>query len=155
MLERFYMDLPRDRTWDVVEDLSEIELAAYFWKYSVASYGWKGLNFIGKGNGYFSDAMRDHSDVLSVVEYLSIPKEDVLAYEFRAAEAFRPSYFITRDRPTNSIVLCIRGTMVSKGLMGERLEMDQTNSQWSMIECIRYHDRSCLRIRTMAWRSCA
>ncbi|KAI7877192.1 hypothetical protein K492DRAFT_239349 [Lichtheimia hyalospora FSU 10163] len=111
MLERFYMDLPRDRTWDVVEDLSEIELAAYFWKYSVASYGWKGLNFIGKGNGYFSDAMRDHSDVLSVVEYLSIPKEDVLAYEFRAAEAFRPSYFITRDRPTNSIVLCIRGTM--------------------------------------------
>lgn len=112
ILEKFYMELPRDRTWDVVEDLSEIELAAHFWKFSVASYGWKGLNFIGKGNGYISDAMRDHSDALSIIEYLSIPKEDLLAYEFRSAEAFRPSYFIARDRSTNSIVLCIRGTMV-------------------------------------------
>ncbi|ORY99297.1 hypothetical protein BCR43DRAFT_489056 [Syncephalastrum racemosum] len=111
MLEKFYMELPRDRTWDVVEDLSEIELAAHFWKFSVASYGWKGLNFIGKGNGYISDAMRDHSDTLSILEYLSIPKEDLLAYEFRPAQAFRPSYFIVRDRPTNSIVLVIRGTM--------------------------------------------
>ncbi|KAI8145650.1 hypothetical protein BJV82DRAFT_20937 [Fennellomyces sp. T-0311] len=111
VLEKFYANLPRDRTWDVIEDLSEIELPAYFWKFSVASYGWKGLNFIGKGNGYFSDAMRDHSDALSILEHLSIPKEDLLAYEFRAAGAFRPSYYIALDRPTNSIVLCIRGTM--------------------------------------------
>ncbi|KAG2227573.1 hypothetical protein INT45_002258, partial [Circinella minor] len=111
VLEKFYADLPRDRTWDVIEDLSEIEMPAYFWKYSVASYGWKGLNFFGKGNGYWSDAMRDHSDALSIVEYLSIPKEDLLAYEFRLAGAFRPSYYISLDRPTNSIVLCIRGTM--------------------------------------------
>ncbi|KAI9316314.1 hypothetical protein BX666DRAFT_1858941 [Dichotomocladium elegans] len=111
VLEKFYTDLPRDRTWDVVEDLSEIDLPAYFWKYSVASYGWKGLNFIGKGNGYISDAMRNHSDSLSIIEHLSIPKEDLLAYEFRSAKAFRPSYFIARDRNTNSIVLCIRGTM--------------------------------------------
>lgn len=126
MLEKFYNDLPRDRTWDIVEDLSEIELAAHFWKFSVASYGWKGLNFIGKGNGYISDAMRQHSDALSIIEYLSIPKEDLLAYEFRSAQAFRPSYFIARDRSTNSIVLCIRGTMVStlfltKNLVQSRL----------------------------------
>ena len=112
VLEKFYAELPRDRTWDVIEDLSEIEMPAYFWKYSVASYGWKGLNFFGKGNGYWSDAMRDHSDALSIIEYLSIPKEDLLAYEFRVAGAFRPSYYISLDRPTNSIVLCIRGTMV-------------------------------------------
>ncbi|KAI9491174.1 hypothetical protein BDB00DRAFT_510582 [Zychaea mexicana] len=111
VLEKFYANLPRDRTWDVIEDLSEIELPAYFWKFSVASYGWKGLNFFGKGNGYFSDAMRDHSDALSIIEHLSIPKEDLLAYEFRMASAFRPSYYIALDRPTNSIVLCIRGTM--------------------------------------------
>ncbi|KAI9021001.1 hypothetical protein CLU79DRAFT_208354 [Phycomyces nitens] len=111
VLEKFYGELPRDRTWDLVEDLSEIELASHFWKFSVASYGWKGLNFIGKGNGYLSDAIRNHSDALSIIEFLSIPKEDLLAYEFRTAEAFRPSYFITRDRTTNSIVLVIRGTM--------------------------------------------
>ncbi|GAA5811701.1 hypothetical protein MFLAVUS_005142 [Mucor flavus] len=111
VLEKFYTDLPRERTWDVVQDLSEVDMAARFWKFSIASYGWKGLNFIGKGNGIISDAMREHSDAKSIIEYLTIPKEDLLAYEFRSAEAFRPSYFIARDRFTNSIVLSIRGTM--------------------------------------------
>src|SRR6266566_2561587 len=89
VLEKYYMELPRDRTWDLVEDVTEIDTASHFWKYSLASYGWKGLNFIGKGNGYISDVWRDHSDALSILEYLSIPKEDLLAYEFRPAEAFR------------------------------------------------------------------
>lgn len=112
VLEKFYSDLPRNRSWDIVENLSDVDMGARFWKFSIASYGWKGLNFIGKGNGIFSDAMREHSDAKSIIEYLTIPKEDLLAYEFRSAEAFRPSYFIARDRFTNSIVLSIRGTMV-------------------------------------------
>ncbi|KAI8646615.1 hypothetical protein BD408DRAFT_428613 [Parasitella parasitica] len=111
VLEKFYSDLPRNRSWDLVQNLSDIDMGARFWKFSIASYGWKGLNFIGKGNGIFSDAMREHSDAKSIIEYLTIPKEDLLAYEFRSAEAFRPSYFIARDRFTNSIVLSIRGTM--------------------------------------------
>jgi hypothetical protein len=86
------------------------------WRFSMASYGWKGLNFIGKGNGYLSDAVRDHSDAKSVMEHLSLPKEDLLAYEFRTGEAFRPSYFVAHDRSTNSIVLSIRGTMVSRSI---------------------------------------
>lgn len=113
VLEKFYTDLPRDRTGELVHDLSEIDMASRFWKFSIASYGWKGLNFIGKGNGIISDAMREHSDAKSIIEYLTIPKEDLLAYEFRSAEAFRPSYFIARDRFTNTIVLSIRGTMVN------------------------------------------
>ncbi|KAI8084773.1 uncharacterized protein BX664DRAFT_266001, partial [Halteromyces radiatus] len=111
VVERFYQELPRDRTWDLVTDLSEIQLASHMWRFSMASYGWKGLNFIGKGNGYISDAVRDHSDAKSVMEHLSLPKEDLLAYEFRTGEAFRPSYFVAHDRSTNSIVLSIRGTM--------------------------------------------
>lgn len=114
VLEKFYSDLPRSKAEDVVNDLSDIDNAARFWKFSIASYGWKGLNFIGKGNGIFSDAMREHSDAKSIIEYLTIPKEDLLAYEFRSAEAFRPSYFIAKDRFTNSIVLTIRGTMVKE-----------------------------------------
>ncbi|CEP17602.1 hypothetical protein [Parasitella parasitica] len=111
VLEKFYSDLPRNRSWDLVQNLSDVDMGARFWKFSIASYGWKGLNFIGKGNGIFSDAMRVHSDAKSIIEYLAIPKEDLLAFEFRSAEAFRPSYFIARDRFTNSIVLSIRGTM--------------------------------------------
>lgn len=112
VVEKFYNDLPRERTWDLVEDVSEIEIASYMWRYAMASYGWKGLNFIGKGNGIFSDAVRSQSDALSIIEHLGIPKEDLLAYEFRANAAFRPSYFIARDRKLNAIVLSIRGTMV-------------------------------------------
>ncbi|CEP10330.1 hypothetical protein [Parasitella parasitica] len=113
IVEKFYNDLPRERTWDLVEDVSEIETASYMWRYAMASYGWKGLNFIGKGNGIFSDAVRSQSDALSIIEHLEIPKEDLLAYEFRANAAFRPSYFIARDRKLNAIVLSIRGTMSS------------------------------------------
>ncbi|KAI9309024.1 hypothetical protein BJ944DRAFT_236459 [Cunninghamella echinulata] len=111
VVDKFYQELPRERTWDLVSDLSEIQLASHMWRFSMASYGWKGLNFIGKGNGYISDAVRDHSDAKSIMEYLSIPKDDLLAYEFRIGEAFRPSYYIARDRNTNSIVLAIRGTL--------------------------------------------
>ncbi|KAI9286188.1 hypothetical protein BC943DRAFT_321438 [Umbelopsis sp. AD052] len=111
VLEKFYTDRPKNRTWDLVTDLGEIEPAAHFWKFSIAAYGWKGLTFIGKSNGILTNATRKHSDALSVIEYLSLPKEDLLAYEFRTGEVFRPSYFIARDRATNSIVLSIRGTM--------------------------------------------
>ncbi|KAG2232972.1 hypothetical protein INT48_001035, partial [Thamnidium elegans] len=95
--------LPRERTWDLVQDVAEIKMASYMWRYAMASYGWKGLNFIGKGNGIFSDAVRAQSDALSICEHLNIPKEDLLAYEFRTGAAFRPSYFIARDRKLNAI----------------------------------------------------
>ncbi|KAG1105936.1 hypothetical protein G6F59_004551 [Rhizopus arrhizus] len=111
VVEKFYADLPRDRTWDLVQDASEIEMSSYMWRYAMASYGWKGLNFIGKGNGIFSDAVREQSDALSICEHLNIDKQDLLAYELRTGAAFKPSYFIARDRKLNAIVLSIRGTM--------------------------------------------
>ncbi|KAI8992179.1 hypothetical protein BDF20DRAFT_848787 [Mycotypha africana] len=113
IVEKFYNDLPRkeERTWDLVDNLEEIEMASYMWRYAIASYGWKGLNFIGKGNGILSDAVRAQSDALSICEHLEIPKDDLLAYELRTGAAFRPSYFIARDRKLNAIVLSIRGTM--------------------------------------------
>ncbi|KAL1918697.1 uncharacterized protein VTP21DRAFT_2719 [Calcarisporiella thermophila] len=111
LLEKFYEKLPREHTGDYVTNLAEIEEATYFWKFSIAAYGWRGLNFIGRGNGVFVDAIRQNSDALSVIEFLALPKEDLLAYEFRSGGVFHPSYYIVRDRTTNSIVLSIRGTM--------------------------------------------
>lgn len=73
--------------------------------------GWRGIHFLGKGNGTWADGMWNQSDMLSVVNFLKIAEEDMLAYEWRKTEVFRPSYFIARDRATNSIVLSIRGTM--------------------------------------------
>ncbi|CAM0136598.1 unnamed protein product [Umbelopsis sp. WA50703] len=111
VLEKFYTELPRERTWDVVKNLEDIDLASRFWTFAVAAYGWRGIHFLGKGNGIWADGLRSQSDMLSVVNYLKIAEEDMLAYEWRKSEVFRPSYFIARDRATNSIILSIRGTM--------------------------------------------
>ncbi|KAG2176612.1 hypothetical protein INT44_007276 [Umbelopsis vinacea] len=111
VLEKFYSDLPRERTWDVVNNLEDIDLASRFWTFAIAAYGWRGIHFMGKGNGIWADGLRNQSDMLSVVNFLKISNEDMLAYEWRKSEVFRPSYFIARDRATNSIVLSIRGTM--------------------------------------------
>jgi len=111
VLEKFYSELPRERTWDVVNNLEDIDLASRFWTFAISAYGWRGIHFLGKGNGTWADGMWNQSDMLSVVNFLKIAEEDMLAYEWRKTEVFRPSYFIARDRATNSIVLSIRGTM--------------------------------------------
>ncbi|CAO3649096.1 unnamed protein product [Cunninghamella blakesleeana] len=115
LLERFYGQLlPKDQqhpSKEIVMDLKQVELAGHFWKFAMASYGWKGLHYLGRGNGLFTDSWRNNSDALSVVESLSILEQDLLDYNFKSTGAFRPSYFIAHDRSTNSIVLSIRGTM--------------------------------------------
>ncbi|KAG0231349.1 hypothetical protein BGW41_002215 [Actinomortierella wolfii] len=73
--------------------------------------GWAGINFVGKGNGIIKDFIRWRLDHDCAIDFLRIPKEDLLAYEFHAAKVFHPSYLVALDRATNSIVLAIRGTM--------------------------------------------
>ncbi len=60
------------------------------------------------------DLIRWRSDHACAIDFLRIPKEDLLAYEFHASKVFHPSYYVALDRATNSIVLAIRGTMVSR-----------------------------------------
>ncbi|KAG0088581.1 hypothetical protein BGZ93_010330 [Podila epicladia] len=73
--------------------------------------GYAGINFVGKGNGIMKDLIRWRSDHACAIDFLRIPKEDLLAYEFHASKVFHPSYYVALDRATNSIVLAIRGTM--------------------------------------------
>jgi hypothetical protein len=68
---------------------------------------------VGKGNGIMKDLIRWRSDHACAIDFLRIPKEDLLAYEFHASKVFHPSYYVALDRATNSIVLAIRGTMVN------------------------------------------
>lgn len=70
---------------------------------------------MGKGNGIMKDLIRWRSDHACAIDFLRIPKEDLLAYEFHASKVFHPSYYVALDRATNSIVLAIRGTMVNHG----------------------------------------
>ena len=50
-LEKFYANQEPPKTGKLVRELSKIELPRHFYKYAMAAYGWKGLNFFGKGAG--------------------------------------------------------------------------------------------------------
>ncbi|KAG0263219.1 hypothetical protein DFQ27_001861 [Actinomortierella ambigua] len=111
VLERFYRNKTSERLDTGLATLEQVEHAGYFWRFSMACYGWAGINFVGKGNGIIKDFIRWRSDHDCAIDFLRIPKEDLLAYEFHADKVFHPSYHVTLDRATNSIVLAIRGTM--------------------------------------------
>jgi hypothetical protein len=55
--------------------------------------------------------VRSQSDEKSVLEFLAIPKPDLLNFELASEKVFRPCYFIAVDRHTSSIILSVRGTM--------------------------------------------
>ncbi|KAG0326718.1 hypothetical protein BGZ99_009116 [Dissophora globulifera] len=111
VLERYYRDVTSERIDTGLATLEQVEHAGYFWRFSMACYGWAGINFVGKGNGIIKDFIRWRSDHACAVDFLRIPKEDLLAYEFHTSKVFHPSYYVALDRATNSIVLAIRGTM--------------------------------------------
>ncbi|KAK9765349.1 hypothetical protein K7432_006388 [Basidiobolus ranarum] len=111
ILEKFYLTVADVKTKLYVQDLHDIEYPSYFYKYAMAAYGWRGLHFSGKKNGVVAGAIRKGSDVTSICQFLALPQEDLLGFEFRRGRIFQPSYFIALDRSTNSMVLSIRGTM--------------------------------------------
>ncbi|KAF9113274.1 hypothetical protein BGX27_001919 [Mortierella sp. AM989] len=111
VLERYYRDITSERMDTGLATLEQVEHAGYFWRFSMACYGWAGINFVGKGNGIIKDFVRWRSDHACAIDFLRIPKEDLLAFEFHASKVFHPSYYVALDRATNSIVLAIRGTM--------------------------------------------
>ncbi|KAG0252182.1 hypothetical protein BG011_007147 [Mortierella polycephala] len=111
VLERYYRDITSERIDTGLATLEQVEHAGYFWRFSMACYGWAGINFVGKGNGIIKDFIRWRSDHACAIDFLRIPKDDLLAYEFHASKVFHPTYYVALDRATNSIVLAIRGTM--------------------------------------------
>lgn len=111
LLERFYSTMDTDYTGAVMEGYEECERAAHFHRFALASYGWKGLNFFGHGNGILTDSIRSHSDIRSIREFLNLEQDDLLMYDLHGRVIFQPNYYVARDRATNSIVLAVRGTM--------------------------------------------
>ena len=110
-LEKFYINHGTKRTGKRVLELGKIEVARHYYKFTLASYGWKGLNFFGKGKGILVDAARADADRKSLLEFLAIPDDHLLELKMATNDLFRPGYFIAVDEIKDSIVLCIRGTM--------------------------------------------
>ncbi|KAJ1972591.1 hypothetical protein H4R34_005360, partial [Dimargaris verticillata] len=103
---------PRALPNPLTTSLAQVEKWGHYCKYALASYGWRGLYFFGKGGrGLLVDSVSTQADSRGVKEYLGLPDDDLLAYEFRPTVLFQPSYFLAYDRAASALVLSIRGTM--------------------------------------------
>ena len=50
-LEKFYINHGPKKTKNRIMTLSSVEQARHYYMFAMAAYGWKGLNFFGKGRG--------------------------------------------------------------------------------------------------------
>lgn len=77
----------------------------------MASLGWRGLNFFGRGGGLIIDVARPDADKRSVMEYLHLAEPDLLVFQLDTDYLYRPNFFVAIDRRLSAIILSIRGTM--------------------------------------------
>ncbi|KXS14779.1 hypothetical protein M427DRAFT_135486 [Gonapodya prolifera JEL478] len=93
------------------------EEAKWNWRFAMAAYGWIGITFqtntLGRPIGAPTPEklLSAKPDAASVVEYLGIPKEDLLEGVFGDNRVFVPVYYVAVDKNTESIVLAIRGSL--------------------------------------------
>ena len=109
-LEIFYRRIAKKHTCDFSVPREMIDKGRHLYKFSMATYGWKGLNYAGKGNGLLRDSFRKRSDFKSVQEYLNVPECDIFKFE-QNSSIHKCSFYIAVDWHTESIVLSIRGTV--------------------------------------------
>ncbi|KAL7748943.1 hypothetical protein RI367_005591 [Sorochytrium milnesiophthora] len=111
LLDRYFHNIEIPRTNDIVQDRCFFATALYYKKYAMAAYGWRGLTFFRRRKSFWS-GFSEGADKATALEYLShLAADDLLAYEFRSAQVFQPSYFIVHDKKERAIVLTLRGTM--------------------------------------------
>ncbi|KAJ3222083.1 hypothetical protein HK099_002737 [Clydaea vesicula] len=112
VLRKYFTDYyPNPRTYDVVKDTEFLKETMYWMKFCTAAYGSIVMNYCGTGRGYLRDLLQVKADKKTAIKSLGIQKEDMLVWEYGTGlEMFKPKFYIARDKKTNSIVVCFRGT---------------------------------------------
>jgi Lipase (class 3) len=100
----------------VVLDMEFLARCKHLYRYTIASYGWKGINYFGQGRGFIRDSFRGGSafqdrDRLCMAEFLSVFPEDIIDLQMAESEPFKPRYFVVVDRSSMTLVLSIRGSL--------------------------------------------
>lgn len=92
---------------------AEVDTARHFYRYSMATMGWRGLNVFGVGGGFLVDSARPDADRKTVLEYLGMEAdpEALLIFNLNEHRLFRPNFFVAIDREHKALVLAVRGTM--------------------------------------------
>jgi len=124
VLERYYQkrEIPFEEAKKderVILNLTLVEKTRDLFRYSLAAYGWIGLNYVGKGKGIIADSMKKDSSVATIVNFLCILKEDILLYNFQPSKVFDQVYFIAYDRRYDAVIFSIRGTWNVKDTLAD------------------------------------
>lgn len=107
----FFLSVCRPFTNNVVLTRQDMELPRILYRFTMASLGWRGLNFFGRGGGLIIDASRSDANKRTVLEYLKLHETDMLIFQLDDHVLYRPNFFVVIDRRISAIVLSIRGTM--------------------------------------------
>jgi len=103
----------------IVRNLPLVEKTRDMFRYSLAAYGWIGLNFVGKGKGMLADSMKKDSSIATIINFLCLSKEDILLYNFQPSKVFDQVYFIAYERRYDAIIFSIRGTLNVKDTLAD------------------------------------
>lgn len=117
LLQRFYDLQPLIFTNNLIIQKEQLDLPRLLYKYTLASLGLYGLNFFGKGRGFWKEYWRDQANYRSILDYLSIPESDLLVFNLEEDKVFRPGFFVCIDRSLSAVILSIRGTMCTRDAM--------------------------------------
>ena len=114
LLSKYYAArVPVSYSMSTSHDMELLERIRYLNRYSIACYGWKAMNYFGKGSGFIKDSILDNPNKVTLLRYLSIPEEDLLELNFIEDGPHRPRYFVVKDRVHQAIVISLRGSMTA------------------------------------------
>lgn len=111
MLQKYFKSIPMEFGNNLVLRKADLELPRVVYKYTMATMGWRGLSFFGKGQGIIADSLRSQADLRAVLNFLNMNKSDLLIFELGESRIFRPNFFVAIDRGLSAVILSIRGTM--------------------------------------------
>lgn len=101
LLSHFYANQPMLFGNRLEMSRADFEKPRVLYRYTMATYGWKGLTFMGKGRrGILSESIRSGADLRSVLEYLHMAHTDILVFELGGSNS--SSSLMTDDTEPDS-----------------------------------------------------
>ncbi|KAJ3098577.1 hypothetical protein HDU97_003922 [Phlyctochytrium planicorne] len=97
---------------DIVDDSELIRSAIHFMRFAEVTYG-SVPSLFEVGKAYMRDFLGSKADRWNALSHMGIPSSDILEWEFSTSfeTIFKPKYFVCWDGSTESIVVCVRGTV--------------------------------------------
>ncbi len=111
ILQKYYKSVPMIFGNNLALKKKDLDLPRVMYKYTMATMGWRGLSFYGKGQGFIADSLRSEADLRAVLQFLNMAKSDLLIFELGESRIFRPNFFVAIDKGLSAVILSIRGTM--------------------------------------------